>query len=138
MIVLFNKILSLIDLGYDIDAILKELNIEEESLADMLIELETEEFIILKNKRWILTEKGKNILKEREGLLKKLKIEYIRGNIDKEEFQKRKKELESVSVVEKVEKEKDIEIEGKLICPKCGKENKIGSRFCAKCGVKMR
>lgn len=139
-----NKVLIFLELRYKIDEILKELGTEEESLADMIIELETKELIILENKNWILTQKGKGIVKEiKEESLKKLKIEYLHGNINKEEFHKKKKELESVVIIarpstkEKIE-DKKLE-EGKNInCPKCGKENKTGSKYCYKCGEPLK
>lgn len=141
-----NKILSLLELGYDIDKMLNELNIEnEEYLADMIIALENKELIILDNKSWILTQKGKDILKEMKDLLKRIKIDYLHGNIDKDEFQKKRKELELLDkkiedqkkIIEdqtKKDMKKDIYKEKKIICPKCEKENKIDSKFCNKCG----
>lgn len=134
-----NKILSLLESGYDIDKILKELNIDEENLADTIIVLETKELIILDNKSWTLTQKGKDILKEMKESLKKIKIEYLYGNIDKDEFQKKRKELESIIIIENLpDKTGEKSKEKKIICPKCGKENKIDSKFCYKCGESLK
>ena len=134
-----NRILLFLESGYDIDTILKELNIDKISLADIIIELEGKELTTLKGKNWILTQKGKDILKEvREELHKKLKIEYLYGNISKDEFQRKRKELESILLIDKRDIEEKIEDEEdkekKIHCPKCGKENKTGSKFCYKCG----
>lgn len=91
------KILSFILTGNNIDNILHELSIEEESLADIIIDLEFKELIILKDKNWKLTEKGKDIFKKRENIFKKLKIEYLHGDIrSRDEYNARKKELEEM------------------------------------------
>ena len=81
-----NKILTLLEIGLTIDNILKKLNIEEEDLADRIIDLDTKEFVILEDKNWTLTEKGKDALKL---IRKKLKSDYLRGIINKEEFLKK-------------------------------------------------
>ena len=135
-----NKILSLLELEHKIDEILKDLGMDEGSLADIIIELEDKELIILKDKNWTLSQKGKDKLKyAKEELLKKLKIDYIRGNISKEEFQLKKRELESIATIEthhiedKTENKK-LEDEKKINCSKCGKDNKAGSKYCYKCG----
>lgn len=142
------KILLFIEHEYDTDTILRELNIEEENLADTIIELESNGLVTVENKNWVLTQKGKDILKERKELLKKLKIGYLRGNIDKDEFQKKREELESFMEIEKsiadnkidktlVDKEDSdlgIKEDRKKVCPKCKKDNKVGSKYCAKCG----
>ena len=98
--------------------------------------------------------------------MKKLKIEYLHGEIgDREEYNRRKKELEDISSITdelmKKEQTKDYvqpetiivsekknEVEpstGKLskdkstkICPKCGIENKPESNFCRKCGTSLK
>ncbi len=92
------KILSFIETGNNnIDKILHELSIDEESLADMIIDLEFKELIILKDKNWILTKKGKDIFEKRENVFKKLKIEYLHGEINsRDEYNTRKKELEDM------------------------------------------
>lgn len=138
-----NKILSFLEFGYRVDMVLKELNIEEENLADIIIGLEDKGLVSLQDKNWILTQKGKDILKDiKEELLRKLKIEYLYGNINKDEFQKKKKELESIAVIEKynVDKRTDEkeDKEKKIICPKCKQENKIMSRYCYKCGETLK
>lgn len=138
-----NKILSLLEFGYKIDIILNELNIEEEILANIIIGLEDKGLISLQDKIWILTQKGKDTLKEiKEELLKKLKIEYLYGNINKDEFQKKKKELESIAITEKYGTDKKTEDkedkEKKIICPRCKQENKMGSRYCYKCGGSLK
>jgi len=141
-----NKILLFLESGYKIDDILKELDIDEENLADIVIELDNKELIMLEDNNWILTQKGKDLLKEMKELIKKLKVDYLHGNINKEEFHKRKKELEYILTIEK-EKPRGYESEGKrfedkekdkIICPKCGKENKVGSKFCYKCGEQIK
>ena len=146
-----NKVLFFLESRYKIDTILKELGMDEESLANIIIELETKGLITLEDKNWILTQKGKDILKDiREELLKKLKIDYLYGNMSKDEFQKKKKELESLESIVLIEKPhaedkiEDKKLEKKLIedkninCPKCGKENKIESKYCYKCGEPLK
>jgi predicted transcriptional regulator len=133
-----NKILYLLESGYNIDRIIKELNIEEESLADKIIELEGKELIVLEDKDWTLTQKGKDTLQEMKELLRKIKIEYLYGNINKDEFQKKRKELESFIMIEKPREDEKIYKEKKIVCPKCGKENKIDSKFCFKCGETLK
>ncbi len=140
-----NKILMFLESGYKIDIMLKELNINEEGIADIIIDLDIKELIYLEEKNWKLTQKGKDILKVIIAeLLRKLKIDYLYGNINKEEFQKKRKELESVIIIdrpnieEKVEERIENKIEEKIDkninCPKCGNENKTGSKYCYKCG----
>lgn len=137
-----NKILSFLGLGYQIDTILKELDMDSEQLADTIIELETKGLINLKDKSWVLTQKGKDILKEiKKELLKELKIEYLYGNITKDIFQKKRKELESIITTEKSIDHKvgeNEDKEKKINCSKCGKDNKIGSRYCYKCGESLK
>lgn len=135
-----NRILLLLESGYKIDIILNELNVDKENLADIIIELENEELITLEDKSWTLTQKGKDILiKAKEELLKKLKIEYLYGNINKNEFQKKRNELESIIVIEKPQIEEKIEDkEKKINCSKCGIDNKIESRYCRKCGESLK
>jgi hypothetical protein len=90
-----NQILTLLDLGYKIDNILNKLNIDEIILADKIIDLDSKEFITLEDKNWVLTQKGKDMVLEiRMELLKKIKIDYLHGNINKEDFLKKIKELE--------------------------------------------
>ncbi len=140
-----NKILLYLESGYDIDTILKELNIDKEGLADIIIELEIKNLIFLKDKNWKLTKQGKDILKEiRVELLKKLKVDYLYGNINKEEFNKKRNELESIIIIEKPNIEErlferiGVKIEEKnIICSKCEKENKPGSKYCYKCGTPL-
>lgn len=135
-----NRILLLLESGYKIDIISNELNIDKENLADIIIELENEELITLEDKSWTLTQKGKDILiKAKEELLKKLKIEYLYGNINKNEFQKKRSELESIIIIEKPQIEEKIEDkEKKINCPKCGIDNKIESKYCRKCGESLK
>lgn len=132
------KILSLLELGYNIDAILKELNIEEENLADLILDLNNREFITLENKNWVLLEKAKGVLKEkREGLFKRLKVEYMYGKIDKQEFRQKRKELEIIlqtPIVSNILEDEAHKKEEKKNCPKCRKENKPDSKYCFKCG----
>lgn len=130
-----NKILSFLELGCNIDAILDKLDIDKESLADAIIELDIKGLIYLDNKNWILTQKGKDTLKEMKELLKGLKFEYIYGNISREEFWKKRKELESIIMVENP-KQDNIK-EKNMNCPKCEKENKAGSKYCYKCGASL-
>lgn len=135
-----NKILLFLELGYKIDMILKELDIDEESLSDIIIELEGKELVTLEDKNWILTKKGKDILKNtKKELLKKLKIDYLHGKITRDEFQKKRKELEAITTIErrsiedKVDDKKLVE-DKKINCSRCGKDNKAGSKYCYKCG----
>lgn len=145
-----NKVLFFLESKYKIDMILKELSMDEEGLANIIIELDSKGLITIEDKNWILTQKGKDILKEiREELLKKLKIDYLYGNMSKDEFQKKKKELESIVLIEKphiedkiedkkLVKEKKLIEEKNINCPKCGKENKIESKYCYKCGEPLK
>lgn len=136
-----NNILFLLKSKYNIEIILKELNIDEITFADTIIELENRELITLEDKNWILTEKGKDILKEiKEELLKKLKIDHLYGNISKDEFQKKRSELESMIIIEKhqIEEKIDGNKEKKINCPKCGIDNKIESKYCRKCGESLK
>ncbi len=96
-----NKILELIHKGCVISYIEKNLNITEEDLADIIIELDEKGFIKLQDKNWVLTDQGKEIFVKREEELKKLKIDYLRGDINREEFDNRKKELSDINVPEK-------------------------------------
>lgn len=96
-----NKILGLIRQGCTISYIEKNLNIKEEDLADIIIELDEKGFITLQDKNWVLTDQGKEIFVKREEELKRLKIDYLRGDINKEEFEKRKKELLDINIPEK-------------------------------------
>jgi predicted transcriptional regulator len=130
-----NKILSFLESGYKIDVIIDELGIEKESLADAIIELDTKELISLNDKEWTLTQKGRDVLGEMKEHLKGLKVEYMYGNISKDEFWKKKKELEDIIVVEKPKY--DNTKEKNMICHKCSKENKIGSKYCYKCGMPL-
>lgn len=136
-----NKILSFLESGHKIDSILKELNLDEENLADEIIKLEIKGFITLEDKSWILTQKGKDVLKEMKESLKKLKIEYLHGNTTKDEFQRKRKELETIIVIGKHRIENKVEEKerkGTIDCSKCGKENKIGSKYCYKCGESLK
>ena len=87
-----NKILSFLESGYKIDAIIIELNADKESVADVIIELDAKGFIGLNGKEWVLTQKGKDMLQEMKELLKNLKLEYMYGNISRDEFWKKRKE----------------------------------------------
>ena len=127
-----NKILAFLESGYKIDIILNELNVAEENLADAIIELDKNGLIALDGKNWVLTQKGKNILKEIKELLKGLKLEYMYGNISRDEFWKKRKELESAIVIGKPKEEGDKE--KNMNCSQCGKENRPGSIYCYKCG----
>lgn len=134
-----NRVLSLMELGYKIDGIVRELNIEKDYLADIIIELDDDDLIVLKDKNWELTQKGKDVLKEMKESLKSLKLDYVYGNISKEDFLKKKKEFENIIFKERSTQE-DIkeEIKDKNInCKNCGKENKAGSKFCSRCGVSI-
>lgn len=91
-----NNILELLRQGCIISDIEKNLNIKEEDLADIIIGLDEKGLIILQDKNWILTDKGKEIFVKREEELKKLKIDYLRGEINKDEFDRRKRELSDI------------------------------------------
>ncbi len=91
------KILELISKNCDSLYILENLKIKEEDLADIIICLENKGMIKIDNKNWILAEKGREIFEKRENLFKKLKIGYLRGDINsREEYNSRKKELEDI------------------------------------------
>lgn len=96
-----NKILELIRQGCTISYIEKNLDIKEEDLADIIIELDEKGFIKLQDKNWVLTDQGKEIFMKREEDFKKLKIDYLRGEINRDEFDKRKKELSDTNILEK-------------------------------------
>ena len=130
-----NKILSFLESGYKIDTILNDLNMDKESLADAIIELDNKGLINLEGKSWVLTQKGKDTLKEIKESLKGLKFEYIYGNISRDEFWKKRKELEDIIVVEKPKEESSKE--KNMNCSQCGKENIAGSRYCYKCGTQL-
>lgn len=130
-----NKILSFLELGYKVDEILKELNMNKENLADIIIELDSKGLIDLKDKNWILTQKGKDILKEMKELLQCLKLEYVYGNISRDQFLEKRKELEDMIMIEKP-KQDNIKKEN-ITCPQCGKDNKSGSKYCYKCGTSL-
>jgi phage I-like protein len=86
-----NKILIFLESGYKIDNIFAELNIEEVILADKIIDLDSKGLITLEDKNWVLTQKGKDAaLKGRMELLKKIKIDYLHGTINKEDFLKKR------------------------------------------------
>ncbi len=130
-----NKILSFLESGYGIDTILDNLGIDKESLADIIIELDIKGLINLEDKNWKLTQKGKDTLKEIKTLLGEIKIDYMYGNLDRDEFLKKKKELEDIIIVEKPKQ--DSVKEKNVICPKCRKNNKTGSKYCYKCGAPL-
>jgi len=135
------KVLTSLSQGLTIDEIEKKLAITKETLADAVINLEEQGFVIIKDKRWTLTEKGKEIYRGGEEELKRLKMEYLHGRVNKEEYNKRKKELEETSlfVVPEVEMpapagtSPEKEAVEKIYCPKCGAENKIGYNYCRRC-----
>lgn len=136
-----NSILFLLESGYETRIILKELNIDEITLADIIIDLESKELITLEGKNWTLTEKGRDVLKEIKGeLLKKLKIDHLYGNIDKDEFRKKINELESIVTIGKQQTDENMkgEKEKKISCPKCGIDNKIEGKYCRKCGESLK
>lgn len=130
-----NKILSFLESGHKISTIIKELNIDDESLADVIIELDAKGLVSLDNKKWVLTKKGKGVLQEMKELLRDLKLEYMHGNIDRDEFWKKRKELEVAIVTEKP-KQDDVK-EKNMRCPKCEKDNNVGSKYCYKCGIPL-
>lgn len=113
------KVLELLNREYDITYIIRELNIKDEHLADIIIGLDDDKLIMLKDKKWKITEKGRDIFEKRDQLFKKLKIEYLYGEIGREEYNRRMQELGDISqfvigteytidsVVEKDQIEKD-------------------------------
>lgn len=121
-----NKVLLFLESGYKIDIILRELDIDEESLSDIIIELECRELVILEDKNWVTTRKGKDILKNaKEELLKKLKICYLHGDITRDEFQKKRKELESTVTIGKHDTRYKIEDKGFVESAVEDKQNNI-------------
>ncbi len=128
-----NKLLMSLDQGLTTDEIEKKFGIGENVLADTVIRLEDEGHIILKEKNWILTDKGKESLsKSREDELNKLNMRYVRGMVDKEEYAKMKAELSSPL---SVDDEKNIE---NIYCPKCGTKNIMVHSYCRMCGTKLK
>jgi ribosomal protein L40E len=140
------KVLMLLSQELTVDEIVKELSINEEALADAIINLEEKDFVRFEAKNWIVTEKGQGMLKDKEEELKKLKIEHIRGDIGKETYDKQKEELKRMQPLETPEAERFAPAEtapvkgvlGKIYCPKCGTENKAGYNYCRKCGAKLK
>lgn len=141
-------VLEMLNKGQQIDQIEEILKIEEEALADIIIDLDTGGFVILQDKQWIITKKGIDIFKEREEKLKKLKIEYLHGDINREEYDIRKRELDDLLRISYFTNEtiktdmiipKIIEqYTEKIICPNCEIENKPGANYCRKCGNMLK
>lgn len=94
------RVLELLNQEYAINYITRELNIKEEYLADIIISLEDKGLAALVDKKWKITEKGKDIFEKKDKLLKKLKVRYIHGEIDsRDEYDRRRKELEDISQI---------------------------------------
>ncbi len=129
------KILSLLDSGRRIDDIIEELKIDKESMADIIIGLDTNGLVCLKNKNWVLTRKGHDMLNEIKESLRNLKFDYLDGNISRDEFLEKRKKLEYVVLTEKPKQGGYVITKGKdVICSKCGTNNNVESRYCYKCG----
>src|SRR3972149_4466239 len=87
-------VLDLLSQGYLTYNIEKKLDLKDEDLADIIINLEEKGLVILKDKKWRITEKGKGESEKRRAeKLKKIKIDFFHGEIDKDEYHKKKKEL---------------------------------------------
>lgn len=140
------KVLVLLNRGLTVDELMKELSISEEALADAIINLEEKGFVRFEEKNWILTEKGEGIFKEKEEELKRLNIEYMHGRIGKEEYNKRKEEIERMpsqvvpeaEMFAPAETSPEKEAVGIIICPNCKAENKAGYNYCRGCGAKLK
>lgn len=131
-----NKILLLLDSGFSVNDIVEELKIGKENLADVIIEFDTDGLVCLKNKNWILTQKGHDALDKIKESLKSLKLDYLDGNIGKDEFLEKRKTLEYVFLAEGSRKNDDIvAMEKGASYSKCGVDNNEGSKYCYKCGV---
>lgn len=95
-----SKVLELLNREYAISYITRELNIKDEYLADIIISLEDKGLVTLKDKKWKISEKGKDIFEKRCQLLKKLKMEYLYGDIgNRDEYDRKRKELEDMSQI---------------------------------------
>ena len=117
-----SRILELLRQESSISRMVKVLDIKEENLADSIIDLEIQGFITLESKKWKLTEKGNEIFEKRDNLLKKLKIEYLYGKINnREEYNKRKKDLEDISYIISIS-ENIIESETSIESEQLGQE----------------
>ena len=140
------EVLMLLSRELTADELMKELSISEEALADAIINLEEKGFVRFEEKNWILTEKREGMFKEREEELKRLRIEHVHGRIDKEEYHKRKEEIERMpphgipeaEMFAPTETSPVKEAIEKIYCPKCGAENKAGYNYCRSCGVKLK
>lgn len=111
-----SKVLELLNREYAINYIIREFNIKDEYLADIIISLEDRGLITLRDKKWKITEKGKDIFEKRDRLFKKLKIEYLYGEIDsRDEYDRRRKELEDISqIISSTEEIEDITEDEKI------------------------
>lgn len=140
------KVLMFLRRGLTVDEIVKELSISEEALADTIINMEEKGFVKFEEKNWILTEKGEEMFKEKEEELRRLRIEHMRGRIDKEEYHNRKEEIERIppqvvpepEMLAPAETSPVKEAIEKIYCPNCGAENKAGYNYCRKCGAKLK
>ncbi len=133
------RVLKLLSQGLTVNDIGKKIAADEETLADVIINLEMEGYVALNEKNWILTEKGKEIFNGGKEEFKLLKIEYLHGRINTEEYNKRKKELEErLLFIVPEAASKNEEMVRNIFCTKCGTENKIEYNFCRKCSFKLK
>src|SRR3989304_1597130 len=130
----------LLSQGLTVNEVGKKIATDEETLADVIINLEMEGYVALNEKNWILTEKGKEIFNGGKEEFKLLKIEYLHGRINKEEYNKRKKELDEklIFIIPEVGTSQKGEIVRNIFCTKCGTENKIEYNYCRKCSAKLK
>lgn len=132
-----SKILSLLDSGHRIDDIVEELKIDKENLADIIIDLDTNGYVCLKDKSWVLTKEGHNVLNKIKESLRNLKLDYLDGNIGRDEFLEKKKKLEYVVLTERPKQDDGTTKGINITCSKCGVDNNAGSRYCYRCGLPL-
>ena len=154
------KVLDLLNQECAISDIERDLDIEDDDLADIIICLDNKELIVLKDKKWIIAEKGKDIFDKRDRLLKKLRIDYMYGEIySRDEYIRRKNGLEDLSqvisvkddsatdddIIKKEVEEKQVqqigEINSEIVIEKKddNKDEDLSKvdtkKICSKCGV---
>ena len=91
------KVLDFLNQEYAISRIVRDLDIKDEDLADIIVSLDDKELIVIKDKKWVISEKGKELFQKRDMFLRKLKIDYLYGEIgSRDEYNRRKKGWEDL------------------------------------------
>ncbi len=113
-----NIVLDLLIQGYSTYNLEKKLDLKDEDLAEIIINLEEKGLVILKDKKWRITEKGKGESEKRRAeKLKKIKIDFFHGEIDKDEYHKKKKELTYISQITSDQADEMTKLPEKIIAP---------------------